>query len=71
MFPLTPALSLKGEGAVCAGIILWGTLSPPGEGENTKNGNGCYRFAFTLQRDIRYRLAFRLRLQLCLWRSIR
>ncbi|BDK28625.1 hypothetical protein FJMB80182_01890 [Enterobacter hormaechei] len=27
MFPLTPALSLKGEGAVCAGIILWGTLS--------------------------------------------
>jgi len=28
MFPLTPALSLKGEGAVCAGIILWGTLSP-------------------------------------------
>ncbi|RXG01684.1 hypothetical protein DB360_21620 [Enterobacter cloacae] len=32
MFPLTPALSLKGEGAVCAGIILWGTLSPVGEG---------------------------------------
>ena len=31
MFPLTPALSLKGEGAVCAGIILWGTLSPIGE----------------------------------------
>ncbi|CZX22231.1 Uncharacterised protein [Enterobacter hormaechei] len=31
MFPLTPALSLKGEGAVCAGIILWGTLSPKGE----------------------------------------
>ena len=30
MFPLTPALSLKGEGAVCAGIILWGTLSPIG-----------------------------------------
>src|SRR5690606_24823955 len=28
MFPLTPALSLKGEGAVCAGIILWETLSP-------------------------------------------
>lgn len=28
MFPLTPALSLKGEGAVCAGIILWGSLSP-------------------------------------------
>ncbi len=27
----TPALSLKGEGAVCAGIILWGTLSPIGE----------------------------------------
>ncbi|WP_186372036.1 hypothetical protein, partial [Enterobacter hormaechei] len=25
MFPLTPALSLKGEGAVCAGIILWGS----------------------------------------------
>ena len=32
MFPLTPALSLKGEGAVCAGIILWGTLSRVGEG---------------------------------------
>ena len=31
MFPLTPALSLKGEGAVCAGIILWGTLSSIGE----------------------------------------
>ena len=24
MFPLTPALSLKGEGVVRAGIILWG-----------------------------------------------
>ena len=32
MFPLTPALSLKGEGVVRAGIILWGTLSPVGEG---------------------------------------
>ena len=32
MFPLTPALSLKGEGGVRAGIILWGTLSPRGEG---------------------------------------
>ena len=32
MFPLTPALSLKGEGVVCAGIILWGSLSPKGEG---------------------------------------
>ncbi len=30
--PLTPALSLKGEGVVCAGIILWGFLSPKGEG---------------------------------------
>ena len=28
MFPLTPALSLKGEGVLRAGIILWGTLSP-------------------------------------------
>jgi len=27
MFPLTPALSLKGEGVVRADIILWGTLS--------------------------------------------
>jgi len=26
MFPLTPALSLKGEGVVRAGIILWGSL---------------------------------------------
>jgi len=34
MFPLTPALSLKGEGVVRAGIILWGSLSPQGEGEN-------------------------------------
>ena len=32
MFPLTPALSLKGEGVVHAGIILWGFLSPVGEG---------------------------------------
>jgi len=32
MFPLTPALSLKGEGVVRAGIILWETLSPQGEG---------------------------------------
>ena len=48
MFPLTPALSLKGEGAVCAGIILWGSLSSQGEGANTKNGNGCYRFASTM-----------------------
>jgi len=32
MFPLTPALSLKGEGVVRAGIILWGTLRPVGEG---------------------------------------
>ncbi|KUQ63365.1 hypothetical protein AWI22_04835 [Enterobacter bugandensis] len=39
MFPLTPALSLKGEGVVRAGIILWGFLSPQGEGENTKHGN--------------------------------
>ncbi|KIF96116.1 hypothetical protein SD66_10330 [Enterobacter cloacae] len=31
MFPLTPALSLKGEGVLRAGIILWGTLSPVGE----------------------------------------
>ena len=29
--PLTPTLSLKGEGVLRAGIILWGTLSPPGE----------------------------------------
>ncbi len=28
----TPALSLKGEGVVCADIILWGSLSPLGEG---------------------------------------
>jgi hypothetical protein len=35
MFPLTPALSLKGEGVVFAGIILWGSLNPRGEG--TKN----------------------------------
>ncbi|KLR20628.1 hypothetical protein ABR26_10500, partial [Enterobacter bugandensis] len=32
--PLTPALSLKGEGVVRAGIILWGSLSPQGEGEH-------------------------------------
>jgi hypothetical protein len=32
MFPLTPALSLKGEGAVGAGIILWGSLSRMEEG---------------------------------------
>lgn len=32
MFPLTPSLSLKGEGADCADIILWGSLSPQGEG---------------------------------------
>ena len=32
MFPLTPALSLKGEGVLRAGIILWGTLNPVGEG---------------------------------------
>ena len=32
MFPLTPALSLKGEGVVGADIILWGSLSPVGEG---------------------------------------
>jgi len=32
MFPLTPALSLKGEGAVRADIILWGTLTLVGEG---------------------------------------
>jgi len=31
MFPLTPSLSLKGEGAVRADIILWGTLTPVGE----------------------------------------
>jgi len=39
MFPLTPALSLKGERVVCAGIILWGSLCPQAEGANTKNGN--------------------------------
>ena len=32
MFPLTPALSLKGEGVLRAGIILWGSLNPQGEG---------------------------------------
>ncbi|KZR43221.1 hypothetical protein A3N68_18750 [Enterobacter asburiae] len=26
MFPLTPALSLNGEGVVRTGIILWGSL---------------------------------------------
>lgn len=31
MFPLTPPLSLKGEGADCTDIILWGSLSPQGE----------------------------------------
>jgi len=31
MFPLTPALSLKGEGVVRADITLWGTLSPKTE----------------------------------------
>lgn len=33
MFPLTPTLSLKGEGVLRAGIIVWETLSPPGEGD--------------------------------------
>ena len=33
MFPLTPALSLEGEGAVRGGIIMWGSLSPVGEGQ--------------------------------------
>jgi len=33
MFPLTPALSLKGEGAVCAGIILLEALSRMEEGQ--------------------------------------
>ena len=33
MFPLTPTLSLKGEGVLRAGIILWGSLSPQGEGK--------------------------------------
>ncbi|KTH67566.1 hypothetical protein ASV19_23125 [Enterobacter cloacae subsp. cloacae] len=32
MFPLTPTLSLKGEGVLRAGIILWGSLNPQGEG---------------------------------------
>ena len=32
MFPLTPTLSLNGEGAVRARIILWGSLTPQGEG---------------------------------------
>jgi hypothetical protein len=38
MFPLTPTLSLKGEGVVCAGIILWGSLSPKGAREKPDNG---------------------------------
>ena len=42
MFPLTPALSLKGEGGVRAGIILWGTLNPRGEGR----GGGHQRERF-------------------------
>ena len=50
MFPLTPALSLKGEGVLRAGIILWGTLSPQGEGINTKNGNQGLPFCFYLVR---------------------
>ncbi|GMQ37610.1 hypothetical protein EAI6_18620 [Enterobacter asburiae] len=32
MFPLTPSLSLKGEGVVRAGIVLWGSLNPPEAG---------------------------------------
>ncbi|HAS1681837.1 hypothetical protein ABN122_02990, partial [Enterobacter cloacae] len=32
MFPLTPTLSLKGEGVLRAGIILWGSPNPMGEG---------------------------------------
>ena len=47
MFPLTPALSLKGEGVVGADIILWGSLTPRGEGENIKKGNFRCLFAFT------------------------
>jgi hypothetical protein len=30
MFPLTPALSLNGEGVICAGIILWEILGDRG-----------------------------------------
>jgi len=32
MFPLTPALSLKGEGVVRTGIVLWGSLPRMEEG---------------------------------------
>jgi len=45
MFPLTPALSLKGEGDVCAGIILWGSLSPQGEGIGKKKAPDWELFA--------------------------
>ncbi|RAZ65591.1 hypothetical protein DP202_16735 [Enterobacter cloacae] len=50
MFPLTPALSLKGEGVVRAGIILWGSLRPRVEGINTKNGNLRLPFCFDLEK---------------------
>lgn len=46
MFPLTPALSLKGEGVVRADIILGGTLS--GEGEHRFRNSCSFAFRFLI-----------------------
>ena len=43
MFSLTLALSLKGEGIVRAGIILWGTFSPVGEGQGEGIWPHCFK----------------------------
>uniref|UniRef100_UPI001C9E9367 hypothetical protein n=1 Tax=Enterobacter asburiae TaxID=61645 RepID=UPI001C9E9367 len=58
MFPLTPALSLKGEGVVRAGIILWGTLSPVGEGKNNTAQNQLSFPAFYLKTNRYERFIF-------------
>jgi hypothetical protein len=55
MLPLTPALSLKGEGAVSAGNIWWGSLSPKGEGVQIAQN-------LTLKWSTHYRYPYRVNL---------